>query len=73
MPAQDPVESRMAPLIKREMDKRYSPTWHVFIGKVRCARPLPARALLIAGSAPSRCIPAIVDAGGRARRTLGRT
>ena len=23
----------MAPLIKREMDKRYSPTWHVFIGK----------------------------------------
>ena len=30
---QDPVESRMAPLIKREMDKRYSPTWHVFIGK----------------------------------------
>jgi len=57
----------MAPLIKREMDKRYSPTWHVFIGKVRCARPLPARALLIAGSAPSRCIPAIVDAGGRAQ------
>ncbi len=32
-PTQDPVESRMAPLIKREMDKRYSPTWHVFIGK----------------------------------------
>ena len=31
--AQDPVESRMAPLIKREMDKLYSPTWHVFIGK----------------------------------------
>ena len=30
---QDPVESRMAPLIKREMDKLYSPTWHVFIGK----------------------------------------
>lgn len=23
----------MAPLIKREMDKLYSPTWHVFIGK----------------------------------------
>ena len=72
MPAQDPVESRMAPLIKREMDKRYSPTWHVFIGKVRCARPLPARALLHRLRS-SRCIPAIVDAGGRARRTLGRT
>eukprot|EP01052_Picozoa_sp_SAG31_P033200 SAG31_NODE_3722_length_3949_cov_7.490130_1_plen_72_part_00 len=29
-----PKESQMAPIIKREMDKRYSPTWHVFIGKV---------------------------------------
>ena len=66
----------MAPLIKREMDKRYSPTWHVFIGKVRCARPLPARALLHRRlrSSQVRSIPAIVDADdGRARRTLGRT
>jgi dynein light chain LC8-type len=29
-----PKEALMAPIIKREMDKRYSPTWHVFIGKV---------------------------------------
>ena len=34
-------EKDMAPLIKRELDRRYSPTWHVIVGKVGRAALLP--------------------------------
>eukprot|EP01051_Picozoa_sp_SAG22_P025117 SAG22_NODE_7288_length_754_cov_3.328244_1_plen_142_part_10 len=50
-----PKEALMAPIIKREMDKRYSPTWHVFIGKVSPppAPPPPPRTAPAPAPAPA--------------------